>query len=166
MGRQLVDAGPEDGAQDIVEPLHRPIRRQHRGDQIVELDAIGGDPAHQLAEPWPVDRAGIELVDDLVQPVRLELADDVVGLAAAELDLIERLHRRQPGGAALAAAGGPAPGIGAVLGGHAAQLHSPAIRRLSAIIARQALAASPPLSLRSTLARAQACSSFSTVRMP
>src|SRR5882672_10481028 len=51
MCRQLVDPGPQDGSQDIVEPLDRPVLGQHRRHQIVELAAVRGDAAHQLTEP-------------------------------------------------------------------------------------------------------------------
>src|SRR5258706_16029022 len=60
--RQLVDAGPQDGSQTVAEPLDRPILSQHRRHQIVELAAVRGDAAHQLAEPRAIDRPGIELV--------------------------------------------------------------------------------------------------------
>jgi len=42
--------------------------------------------------------------------MRLELADDLVGVAATELELVERLDRGEPGGASLAGARCPAPG--------------------------------------------------------
>ena len=78
------------------------------------------------------------------------------GRVLALLPLIERLHGRQPRGLTAARRE-------LVLGWCA---HAFRQRRPSATMARQAWAASPPLSPRSVTARALACSMVLTVTMP
>ena len=82
-----------------------------------------------------------------------ELLDDVGGLVLAFLPLIERLHGRESRGL-------PATGQRLRIG------HEFRQRRCSATMARQAWAASPPLSPRCVSARALACSMVFTVTMP
>src|SRR5262245_17337083 len=90
----------------------------------------------------------------------LELGEDVVEARAGDVHLVERLHRREPGGAA-------AIGLAFVLAATVGRHDPPAARRrLSRTSASAARTASPPLSASSGRARAQAWASVSTVRMP
>src|SRR5262245_24924947 len=82
-----------------------------------------------------------------------ERLDHIVRRGAGDFELVERLERGQTGGAAFQMFGG---------GGHGLEAN----RRLTAINARHARAASPPLSSSFGRARCNAWASSSTVRMP
>src|SRR5579885_1008061 len=154
--RKLMDARAQDAAKQGLQALDRPVLGQDRRDHVVEVAAAADDAAHQRDEEAGVRPGDPDAFHCLAQAVPGKLTDDLLGIAAGQLDLIEGLDGRQARRAASRA-------------GMRAPCHQPAgrpRRRLSSIIARQARAASPPLSFSETLARAHACLPFSTVRMP
>src|SRR5581483_9701925 len=118
-----------------------------------------GRAVHEIAEEAQVGRGQIDAIDILADAMLGELADDRDCGRAALLPLIECLHRGETCRAALHRR------LARLLGRCLAQFVSPNLRRM-ATIDSTASAAPPPLSFSAMRARVQACSSFSTVRMP
>ena len=98
----------------------------------------------------------------LPEPVRLELGEHVGQRRAAEIHLVERLHGGEARGAALV--GGPRRARRSAL--PPALIATPKRSRSGDHGKRRLGRRRRPCSSRSTRARAQACASFSTVRMP
>src|SRR6185436_4736143 len=98
------------------------------------------------------------------EPVALELGKDVVDAGAADIHLVQRLHRGEPCRAA------PVGLLVRPLGGNRFLLlchHQTRVsRRLMRSMASAARAASPPLLSSLARARAQACASVLTVIIP
>ena len=145
------------------EPRQRPVLGQRLADDRIDGLLVLDDAGEDGAEPLRVGLAIERAVDFLAEPEGLVFGGDLEHAAAGDVHLVERLHGRQPGGAALVglphrAAGRPPgwPDMTIRLRG----------ARASAIMVRAARAAKPPLSPSVRRARTQACSSFSVVRMP
>src|ERR1700722_4247705 len=151
--RQFESAAAQDGAQHGFKPDERPIRRQRGRDRAVELGPVRRRARGDRAEKFLVGFAEILALAALAEAVGEELLDHLARLGLGQCDLVERLHRGKPRGCPLAA------------GKRVHRLLS-AKRWRSAIMARQARAASPPLSFLSLRARAMAWRSFSTVNTP
>ena len=118
------------------------------------------------AQPQLVEQGLVEVLialDLLAAPVLQELQHHGLGPLAGHLDLVEGLHGREA--RRVTPAAGP-PDLGLRFPPAPVPRKPGAQELLDAIICRQARAASPPLFLPSTLARSQACSRFSQVRMP
>ena len=153
---QLVGAGQQDGAHQPVDARPGPVLRQRAGDGLLELFLVRDGAFDDVLEQRPVGVTAHAALARLAGAHFQELLDDLGRAVLALLPLVERLHGRQP--RRLAAARRRARFR---LGAHAFRQ-----RRPSATMARQAWAASPPLSPRSVKARALACSIVSTVTMP
>src|SRR5262249_2193187 len=130
-----------------------PVLGQCRRHGLLKLVLVRGGAFYHVLEQRPVGIAPHAALSRLARAHVQELVDDLGRAVLALLPLIECLH----GGEArrLAPAGRGAGG--------ADEFRQ---RRPSATMARQACAASPPLSPRSMKARALACSMVSTVTMP
>ena len=146
--QKLEDAAAQDGAERQVDARERPGRRQRGMDDRIDLPLPLHHAADERAEERRIGRPELLAFELLAEPVRLELGDDRRQRRAADVHLVERLHRAEPRGAAL---------IGG-LGGEPAR---------SAMRARASRAAPPsrrprppraaPLFISLTRARAQAC---------
>ena len=164
--RQLPDAGAQDRAQYRIEPRQRPFLDQGGRDVGIEPLLIGGHPVHDFAKKRRVGLGQLIAVDLLVEAIAGEFAHHRFGIEfGVQLELIERLHRRQPGYGAPPSANARASLAGGVV---VCGVHPPACarRRFSSTIARQARTAAPPWSRPSGGARSSAWASFSQVRMP
>src|ERR1051326_2557986 len=157
---ELEGAGSQYGAQQRLHALERPPARECAIDQRIEAALLAQEAADDLTKEPGLGRQIFRTLDLAAEPVALELRQDVVERGRRDIHLVERLHRREPRGAAAA---GLAPGPGR---GRHRRLPEGASRRLIRSMASAARTASPPLSASSTRARAQACNSVSTVRMP
>src|SRR4029077_7498734 len=112
-----------------------------------------------LAKKRGLGRKILVAFDLAADPVALELSEDFVAAGAGDVHLVERLHGRQPRGAA-------AVGLAAILRCRRARHQRGPRRRWSRTSANAARAASPPLSASSARARDHAWASVSTVSMP
>src|SRR6185312_15252364 len=159
--QQLIGAGAQHGAQDRLEPIERPVGGERARQRAVEIRLAHDSAVDDIGEESRISLAVILAVLLAVEAMLLEFGDHRGRRRAAQIDLIERLDGSEARYAA------PAECRGRARRRHVAA-HRPFSPkwRFSSIMARQALAASPPLFLRSTRARASACASFSTVRMP
>src|SRR5262249_19290522 len=141
--------------------LERPAAGERLVDHRIEAALLAHHARDHVAEERRLGRQILRAFHLAADPVTLELGQNLVQAGAGDVHLIERLHGGEPCGAApigfaLVPPWRPVPG-------HA---HPTVTRRLSRISASAARAASPPLSPCSGRARAQACASVSTVRMP
>src|SRR5579872_2837796 len=166
--QQFISPDAQDRPQHHLEPLQRPFRAQGGGNHAVELGKAARRTAHEIGEERQIRLAPIfALPLPFFLPFLLvaktessEFGDHALGATAGDLDLIKRLDRGKPRRRALA------PGTRTRGLGFFAHVSTRPKWRFKSIMARQARAASPPLFLRSMRARARACASFSTVRMP
>src|SRR5690606_19357 len=127
-----------------------------RIDHLLVLDNARQDGAKPL---W-IGLTVVLAVEFLAQPECLVFGRRLQHAAAGQIHLVQRLDGCEAGRTPLV---GNAPFRLALAG--IGQGHAPSFFR-SAIMVRAARAANPPLSPSLLRARAQACSSFSTVRMP
>ena len=98
-------AGAEDGAQRGVDARHRPAIRERRVDRRVDVE-LGLDHARDdLAKEIGVGGQVLLAFDLAPQMMGVELRQRFFERLPADIHLVERLHRREPGGAALV--GGP-----------------------------------------------------------
>src|SRR6185437_5050217 len=119
---KLIGAGPQDGAQDRLQPLQRPLLAQRRREHAVDLALARRGAAHDVREEGAVGFAVILALDLLAEPVLDEFGDHRADRGAAarldlvDLDLVKRLNGEKPGDAATpsssAARGGGRHGIG------------------------------------------------------
>src|SRR4030081_2995820 len=162
---ELVRAGAQHRAQDGIDPLQRPALRQRIVDQRIEFRLVAHHAGHDVAEECCLGRQVFVALDFASQPMTLELREDVVNPSAADIHLIERLHRREP--RRTAPVGLFVRALSRFLFLLLVVLCHDQVRvsrRLMRSMASAARAASPPL--LSSLARAQACASVLTVMMP
>src|SRR6185369_10907583 len=132
-------------------------------DQRIEPGLIAHHAGDDVAKEGGFRRQIFFALDLAAEPVAFELGEDVVDPRATDIHLIERLHRGEPRrtaaiGLLVEADRRPLPAL----------CHDQAFasRRLIRNIASAARAASPPLLSSEARARAQACASVLTVRMP
>src|SRR3984893_3353744 len=154
--QEFVGAGEQDRAHQPVDALPGPVLGQRRRHGLLELVLVRHGAFDDVLEQRPVGVAAHAALARLAGAHVQELLDDLRGGVFALLPLVEGLHRRQPRGLTTAWRGG-----GLRLVAHVFRQ-----RRPSATMARQACAASPPLSPRSVAARAHAWSTLLTVTMP
>src|SRR3569832_2467506 len=140
----------QDRAQDGIDTRQPPVRAQDPGDAGIDLFLVLRHAAHEACEELGIGFAGGAGLRLAAEAVFDEFAHDLLGVDARQLHLIERLHGGKPRRAArLAVAHRLMPN-----------------RARASTSARQARAATPPLSPPSRAARISAWPSFSTVRMP
>src|ERR1700716_523482 len=164
---EFVRAGTHHRAQDGVDPLQRPALRQRIVYQRIEFRLVAHHAGHNVAEECCLGRQVFVALDFASQPMTLELREDVVNPSAADIHLIERLHRREPRRAAP---------VGLFVHAFSRFLFLLLVvlchdqvrvsRRLMRSMANAARAASPPLLSSLARARAPACASVLTVTMP
>src|SRR5258706_8242869 len=163
---ELVRAGTQHRAQDGVDPLQRPALRQRIVDQRIEFRLVAHHAGHDVAEECRLGGQVFVALDLASEPMTLELGEDVVNPSAADVHLIERLHRREPRRAA--PVGLFVRTLSRFLFVLVVLCHDQVriSRRLMRSMANAARAASPPLLSSLARARAQACASVLTVMMP
>src|SRR5512136_1688620 len=158
---QLIGAGPQRCAQNRLDTLEWPAFRQCIVDQGVKITLLTHDAGNDVTEECRLSRKILCALDLVAYPVALKFSQDFVQPGASHIHLIKRLNRREPGRAALVRL---ARVLVIASGAEAHQRHTSVC--LSATIVSAARAAAPPLSPSSTRARAWACASLSTVRIP
>src|ERR1700730_13307156 len=168
--QEFVGAGEQDRAHQPVDALPGPVLGQRRRHGLLELVLVRHGAFDDVLEQRPVGVAAHAALARLAGAHVQELLDDLRRGVFALLPLVEGLHRRQPRGLTTAWRGGGGP-LGAHVfrrrpAGCRLSAHVFRQRRPSATMARQACAASPPLSPRSVAARAHAWSTLLTVTMP
>ena len=139
--------------------------RQRIVDQGIELGLVAHHAGHDVAEERGFGRQIFVAFDLAAEPVALELGKDVVDPGAADVHLVQRLHRGEPRRAAPVGFLVRTP-LAAGLFLLSLPSSGPASRRLIRSIANAARAASPPLLSSLARARAHACASVLTVMMP
>ena len=143
-----------------------PVLDKGGGDVGIEPFPVGGDAAHDTGEKCRIglcQRLAFEL---LAETVTSEFAHDRLGVEGrVQLELIEGLDcgKARDGATAPTEPRPPLAGRIVVRRGHPL---CRAKRRFSATSARHARTAAPAWSRPSGAARANACASFSQVRMP
>src|SRR5262245_4420049 len=159
---ELVGTGPQYRTQDRVDPLQRPALRQRLVDQRIKLGLVADHARYDVAEERRFRRQIFLALDLVAEPVALELGEDVVDPRAADIHLVQRLHRGEP--RRTAAVGFPVETFDRFL----LLCHHQAFasRRLIRSMASAARAASPPLFNSLARALAHACSSVFAVMMP
>src|SRR6185295_13295933 len=118
-----------------------------------------GHTRDNLGEERLVRRAGGFHLGFMLKAMLDELAGDRIGVDPCQFHLVDRLHRGQSRGTTRVVRARK------TRKGRDAHRCTPSRFRVL-ISARQARAASPPLSPSSTAARMSACLSFSTVKIP
>ena len=127
----------------------------------IERALLAHHAADHVAEERGLGRQILLALDLAADPMAFEFGQDVVEPRAGDIHLIERLHGGEPRRAAPVGLARPSSLRSAT--SSAPALAASALEPTSASAAR---AASPPLSCSAGRARAQACASVSTVRMP
>jgi hypothetical protein len=165
IAQQFPGSGDQDDTQQQFKPLPLQRRAHRRFDQRVDMPLFGIGATNNGAQQRDVG-GNEDFAIDLMTDPKLDKASERLGGGLSGLrNLIEDLHRGQTGGAAPGLGRGPRLGRRLrTLADEDGQRRSNS--RRSAIIARQARAVSPPLSISPGLARTQACSSSSTVSTP
>src|SRR5581483_2247289 len=158
--RELVGSRPERGAQNRVDALERPAFRQCLVDQRIKPALLAHDTGYHVAKEGRFGRQILCAFDLASDPVAFKLRKNLVKAAACKIHLVEGLHRRQTRRATLVGFAGFI--VACRPGCHQRQTKV----CLRAAIVSAARAAAPPLSPSSTCARALACASLSTVRIP
>src|SRR5262249_28281226 len=102
---KLVSSRAQHRAQDRFDALERPALRQHLIDQRIEAALLPHHARNDVAKEGRLGGQILRTLDLATDPMALELGEDVVQARAGDVHLVERLHRRQPRGAAAA---GPA----------------------------------------------------------
>src|SRR5262249_46643204 len=159
---ELVGARAQHRAHDRLDALERPSGGERLVDQRIEPTLLRRTAADDLAEERGLGRKVLLALDLAAEPVALELGQDIVEALARNIHLVERLHGREPRGAA---------SVGLFRCGRHRAPRGLAFtsERLSRTSASAALAAAAPLSCppwAAGRAPAPACSSLSTLRMP
>src|SRR5580693_8093769 len=154
--QELVGPREQDRAHQPVDAFPGPVLGQRRRHGLLEFVLVRHGAFDDVLEKRPVGVAAHAALARLAGAHVQELLDDLRRRVLALLPLVERLHRSQPRSLTTAWCGG----------GRRLVAHVFRQRRPSATMARQACAASPPLSPRSVAARAQAWSTLLTVTMP
>src|ERR1051326_5505104 len=151
---QFVTARPQQSPQNGVDPRQRPSRGERARYAAVDFNLMLQHAMHDVGKERLIMLNRFAGVGVRPEAMLNEFVDHFVRRIARHLQLIERLQCRQPRCAACLMRSG------------AFRAHRCANFDLSAISARQAREASPPLPPFSARARTKACSSSSTVRMP
>src|SRR4051812_32331482 len=160
---QFVGPCPQHRAQDRFDALQRPALRQRLVDQRIELLLVAHDAGNDVAEERRFRREICIALDLVAEPVALELRKNVVDAGTTDIHLVQRLHGCEPRRTAPVRFLLRASRRLLVVIGHD---QARASRRFMRSIAIAARAASPPLFSSLARARAQACASVLTVRMP
>jgi hypothetical protein len=160
---QLEGSRTQDRAQDRIKSRQGPVWGQGGRDLGIDPLLIRGGPTDNVSKQSRISLAQLIAIDCPAETMPSELAHDCLGLDLRVcLKLIERLNRGQPRHTA-----SPAAATLMILAvDRVTHPEFPARRRLISTIVRQARTAAPPWSRPSGAARAKACASFSTVRMP
>ena len=137
------------------------LLRQRLVDQRIELALLAHHAGDDVAEEGGLGGEILLAFDLAADPVAFELGEDFVHAGAGDVHLVERLHRGEPRRAAPVRLARVLFASGALLA-----IYLPARLCLSAIMASAARAALAPLLRPGPEARAKACASLSTVRMP
>src|SRR5215213_9616124 len=151
--REFECAGAQHRAQQCLDTLQGPAAGQRLVDHRIELALIVEHTAHHAAEERRLSGQILRALDLPPDPVALELGQD----------LVERLHGGEPRRAAAVCL---AIAVGGRRRFHRRLRASRMSLRFSRTNASAARAAPPPLSSPVRRARARACASVSTVRMP
>src|SRR5262245_9428471 len=158
--RQFVGARPQRRTQNRIDALERPTLRQSIIDQRIELALLAHDAGHHVAEESSFGRQVLCTLYFTPDPMTFELGQNLIQAASCKIHLIESLHRGKTRSTAFVCFARIV--VSCSSGGHHRQTNV----CLRATIVSAARAAAPPLSPSSTWARAFACASLSTVRIP
>ncbi len=98
---ELVGPGAQHRAQHRLDAFERPAAGQRRVDLRIEPLLLAQNALDDIAKIGRLRRPILHAFDFAAEPMLFELGHDLVHAGAGEIHLIERLHRGEPGGAAL-----------------------------------------------------------------
>src|SRR5690348_13918746 len=157
---EFVSAGPQRRAEHRFETLEWPTFRQGFVNERVERALFAHDPGNDIAEKSGLRRQILGALNLSPHPMTFKFRQNLVEPGSSQIHLVQSLH----GGQARSAT---AIGLTQLLVANGARGH----QRQTSVCLRAAMvsavrAAAPPLSPSSSRARASACDSLSTVRIP